>query len=95
MAAGGDCELTCDGREDALDLVAQGNKDGDGDHSPFAASLIKRLQDPMIEINKLFRLVTGDVLRATRDSGSWKPETRHRVGGGISGSPRRSVIGSP
>jgi uncharacterized caspase-like protein len=39
--------------------------DGDGDHSPFAASLIKRLQEPTIEINKLFRLVTGDVLRAT------------------------------
>jgi len=34
-------------------------------HSPFAASLIKRLQQPTIEINKLFRLVTSDVLKAT------------------------------
>jgi TPR repeat protein len=40
-------------------------EDGDGDHSPFAASLIKRLQQPAIEINKLFRLVTSDVLKTT------------------------------
>jgi len=40
-------------------------EDGTGDHSPFAASLIKRLREPTIEINKLFRLVTSDVLRAT------------------------------
>ena len=39
-------------------------EDGDGKHSPFAASLLKRLQEPT-EINKLFRLVTSDVLRAT------------------------------
>ena len=39
--------------------------DGDGDHSPFAASLIRRLQQPSLEINKLFRLVTADVLKAT------------------------------
>jgi TPR repeat protein len=40
-------------------------EDGTGGHSPFAASLIKRLQQPTIEINKLFRLVTSDVLKAT------------------------------
>src|SRR6266850_31600 len=40
-------------------------EDGAGNHSPFAASLIKRLQQPTIEINKLFRLVTSDVLKAT------------------------------
>ena len=39
--------------------------DGTGDHSPFAASLMRRLQEPTVEINKLFRLVTSDVLRAT------------------------------
>src|SRR5712691_11756708 len=40
-------------------------EDGAGSHSPFAASLITRLQQPTIEINKLFRLVTSDVLKAT------------------------------
>jgi len=39
-------------------------EDGDGNHSPFAASLLKRLQEPT-EINKLFRLVTSDVLKST------------------------------
>jgi TPR repeat protein len=39
--------------------------DGAGDHSPFTGSLIKRMQEPGVEINKLFRLVTGDVLKAT------------------------------
>jgi hypothetical protein len=32
VAASRDCELTGDGREYALDLVTQGNEDGDGDH---------------------------------------------------------------
>ena len=40
-------------------------EDGTGNHSPFAASLIKRLQQPTVEINKLFRLVTSDVLKTT------------------------------
>jgi uncharacterized caspase-like protein len=39
--------------------------DGDGDHSPFTGSLIRRMQEPGVEINRTFRLVTGDVLRAT------------------------------
>jgi TPR repeat protein len=41
--------------------------DGAGDHSPFTGSLIKRMQEPGVEINKLFRLVTGDVLKATEN----------------------------
>ena len=40
-------------------------EDGSGDHSPFTASLIKRMQEPGVEINRMFRLVTGDVLKAT------------------------------
>jgi uncharacterized caspase-like protein len=40
-------------------------EDGDGKNSPFAASLIRRMQEPGVEINRVFRLVTGDVLRAT------------------------------
>jgi uncharacterized caspase-like protein len=39
--------------------------DGNGDHSPFTAALIRRLQQPGIEINRLFGLVTGDVMLAT------------------------------
>ncbi len=39
--------------------------DGTGDHSPFTAALLRRLNEPGIEINRLFRLVTGDVLKAT------------------------------
>jgi TPR repeat protein len=40
-------------------------EDGSGDHSPFTGSLIRRMQEPGVEINRLFRLVTGDVLKAT------------------------------
>jgi TPR repeat protein len=40
-------------------------EDGDGRNSPFTASLIRRIQEPGVEINRVFRLVTGDVLRAT------------------------------
>jgi uncharacterized caspase-like protein len=40
-------------------------EDGDGRNSPFAASLLRRIQEPGVEINRVFRLVTGDVLRAT------------------------------
>jgi len=40
-------------------------EDGSGGHSPFAAALIHRLQQPGIEINRLFGLVTGDVMVAT------------------------------
>ncbi len=40
-------------------------QDGDGDNSPFAASLAKHLVEPHVEVTKLFRLVTDDVLYAT------------------------------
>jgi uncharacterized caspase-like protein len=40
-------------------------EDGGGDHSPYTAALIKRLQEPGVEINKLFRLVASDVFQAT------------------------------
>jgi uncharacterized caspase-like protein len=39
--------------------------DGADGHSPFTAALLKRFDQPGIEINRLFRLVTGDVLQAT------------------------------
>lgn len=40
-------------------------EDGDGKNSPFTSSLLRRMQEPGVEINRVFRLVTGDVLRAT------------------------------
>jgi uncharacterized caspase-like protein len=40
-------------------------EDGKGEHSPFTAALINRLPQPGVEINRLFRLVTGDVLKET------------------------------
>ncbi len=39
--------------------------DGDGTNSPFAVSLARRLAEPGVEINKVFRLVRSDVLAAT------------------------------
>jgi branched-chain amino acid transport system substrate-binding protein len=39
--------------------------DGDGQNSPFVTALTKRLAEPNLEINKLFRLVHDDVLAAT------------------------------
>lgn len=39
--------------------------DGDGGHSPFVTSLIKRIETPRIEIRKLFDLVRDDVMVAT------------------------------
>src|SRR5690606_11739302 len=41
--------------------------DGTGDNSPFASALAKRLAEPGVEINKLFRLVRSDVLAATEN----------------------------
>ena len=40
-------------------------QDGDGANSPFAAALVKHLAEPHVEIDKMFRLVTADVLDAT------------------------------
>jgi tetratricopeptide (TPR) repeat protein len=39
--------------------------DGDGQNSPFAAALVKLLNRPGLEINKLFRLVHDEVMEAT------------------------------
>jgi tetratricopeptide (TPR) repeat protein len=39
--------------------------DGKGDHSPFVAALLKRLNTPGLEIRKLFGMVRDDVLAAT------------------------------
>jgi uncharacterized caspase-like protein len=40
-------------------------EDGTGGHSPFAAALARRLQDPGLEVRRLFDVVTADVLDAT------------------------------
>jgi hypothetical protein len=39
--------------------------DGDGDNSPFALALLRRLKTPNLEIRRLFDLVRDDVLSAT------------------------------
>ncbi|MFO1183518.1 MAG: SUMF1/EgtB/PvdO family nonheme iron enzyme [Bauldia sp.] len=39
--------------------------DGTGANSPYASSLAKRIAEPGVEVNKLFRLVRDDVLEAT------------------------------
>jgi hypothetical protein len=78
--------------------------DGRGDLSPFTAALIKRLKQPL-EINKLIRLVTDDVLKATNNKqrpftyGSLhgevqtRPRCRSRPGGPLVGSCVGSVDG--
>jgi uncharacterized caspase-like protein len=40
-------------------------EDGDGKQSPFSEAFVRRLAEPGVEISKLFRLVTADVLKAT------------------------------
>jgi uncharacterized caspase-like protein len=39
--------------------------DGNGADSPFATALAKHLTEPGIEVDKMFRLVIGDVFDAT------------------------------
>jgi len=39
--------------------------DGDGDNSPFATALLRRLRIPNLEVRRLFDLVRDDVLAAT------------------------------
>ena len=58
----------------ANEIVVYAAKDGelaaDGEllgHSPFAKALIARMAMPRVEINKMFRLVTSDVLSATNN----------------------------
>jgi uncharacterized caspase-like protein len=48
-------------------------QDGDGPNSPFAASLLKYLDEPGLEINMLFRRVIDDV--QTRTGGQQVPFT--------------------
>jgi uncharacterized caspase-like protein len=40
-------------------------EDGSSGHSPFAAALAQRLQEPGLEVRRLFDVVTADVLDAT------------------------------
>jgi uncharacterized caspase-like protein len=39
--------------------------DGDGENSPFVAALARRIKEPGLEINMVFRAVRDDVLAAT------------------------------
>jgi formylglycine-generating enzyme required for sulfatase activity len=48
-------------------------KDGDGRNSPFTAALLKRLQEPGLEIGMMFRRVASDVNAQT--GGRQRPET--------------------
>lgn len=41
-------------------------QDGDGANSPFVTSLVRLMQTPGVELNKVFRLVRDDVLRETK-----------------------------
>src|SRR5262249_42901859 len=43
-------------------LAADGDR---GKHSPFVSAFLKRLEEPRLEINLLFRHVRDDVLKAT------------------------------
>ena len=40
-------------------------QDGDGHNSPFVTSLVHNIGTPGLEISRLFRRVTGDVMKAT------------------------------
>jgi hypothetical protein len=53
----------------AADEVAS---DGPGRNSPFSAALVKRLQEPGLEIAKLFRRIAADVVEMTH--GRQRPE---------------------
>lgn len=54
--------------------------DGDGRHSPFMTSLLKRIQTPNVEVRRLFDFVRADVMAQTRQQqqpftyGSLPPE---------------------
>ena len=54
--------------------AAPGNvaSDGQGYNSPYTAALLKRLEEPGLEVGTLFRQVAADVVRQTR--GAQKPE---------------------
>ncbi len=46
--------------------------DGSGYNSPFTAALLKRIEEPGLEVGRLFRQVAADVVRQT--NGKQKPE---------------------
>jgi len=54
--------------------------DGDGNHSPFAQALLRRLPTPGVELGLVFRQVRDDVLAAT--GGAQQPFTYGSIGGG-------------
>ena len=53
--------------------------DGDGRNSPFTAALLRRIEQPGVEVGLLFRQVRDDVLQATGRRQS--PVTRGELGG--------------
>ncbi|WP_425406040.1 caspase family protein [Hwanghaeella sp.] len=46
--------------------------DGDGEHSPYTTALLERLDEPGLEVGRMFRAVAGDVLKNT--NGVQRPE---------------------
>ncbi|MFT5796912.1 MAG: TPR repeat protein [Candidatus Azotimanducaceae bacterium] len=46
--------------------------DGNGDNSPYTQALLKRIEEPGLEVGKLFRQVAADVIGTT--NGAQKPE---------------------
>jgi len=54
--------------------AAPGNvaADGEGSNSPYTTALLKRLEEPGLEVGRLFRQVAADVVRKTH--GAQKPE---------------------
>jgi uncharacterized caspase-like protein len=44
----------------------QAASDGEGSHSPFMSSLLKNLDTPGLEINRLFRRVADEVFNSTK-----------------------------
>jgi|GEM_PF-1273163 len=46
--------------------------DGDGEHSPYTTALLTRLDEPGLEVGRMFRAVAGDVLKNT--NGAQRPE---------------------
>ncbi|WP_395667082.1 caspase domain-containing protein, partial [Methylocella sp.] len=53
--------------------------DGDGRNSPFTKAFLKRLAEPGLEVETLFRRVAGDVIAAT--DGRQRPETYAALAG--------------
>ena len=45
----------------------QQSQDGDGEHSPFVAALLREMAKPHLEVRRLFDLVRDDVMDATKN----------------------------